>query len=382
MNLLFPYIARWKSANWTRYHNLLTEFAKRGHKIYVIQPPSLKSEETNFIDMDIEINENITLITFSNIPFWKLNLPFSKVIKKGIYTYLLSKKINQYIEKFKIDIVLVYNIPQYFIVKKLKGKTKVIFDICDDYPEMLGYELKIFKNLAKKIGQILLKNLIKLSDIVITTSYGLKEKYCDFAFLIPNGVDLNLKDEINSNKYTKSKIIIGFVGSFEYFVDFDLIFYLADKLKNFEFNLIGKGRLFNKVLKHIEKNKLDNIKLLGPVLHSKLNEYLIKFDAALLCFKKNEITDNSCPLKLFEYALFKIPILSTDLNELKKIHGSFINFYKTNEEAYNLIIDMIRNKNVYLDKCETGYELVVSRYNWNILAEQYLKIINEKLNLE
>ena len=48
MNILFPYMARWKSINWTRYHNLFSEFAKRGNNIYIIQPPSLKFQEYVF----------------------------------------------------------------------------------------------------------------------------------------------------------------------------------------------------------------------------------------------------------------------------------------------------------------------------------------------
>lgn len=382
MNILFPYMARWKSINWTRYHNLLSEFAKRGHKIYIIQPPSLKSEETNFLDIEIEIDKNITLITFSDIPFWDVNLPFSKVIKKGVYTYLLSRKINFYIKKFNIDIVLIYNIPQYLIAKNLKGKTRLILDICDDYPEMLGYELKIFKNLVKIIGKFLLKKLIKLSNVVITTSNGLKEKYFNFAYLIPNGVDSNMKYDFQLEKLNKSKNIIGFVGSFEYFVDFDLIYYLAKNLENFEFVLIGMGRLFKRVMEYINKNKIVNIKLIGPVEHNKLSKYLRNFDIALLSFKKNEITDNSCPLKIFEYALFKIPIVSADLNELRKIGSYFINFYKTKEEALNLIVDIINNKDNYKNKCEIGYKLVINEYNWNSIAENYLKIISEQLNLK
>lgn len=379
MNILFPYMARWKSINWTRYHNLFTEFAKRGHKIYIIQPPSLKSEETNFLEIDIEIHKNINLITFSEVPFWNLNIPFSKIIKKAIYSYLLSRKIEDYIRKFNIDIIFVYNIPQYFIVKKLKGKVKIIFDICDDFPEMMKYEIKIFKNFIKNLGKNYLNKLINLSNLIITSSQRLKEKYFNNAYLIPNGVDLDLLNNIEKeNNKIKG---IGFIGSFEYFIDFDLIFYLARNLKNVNFLLIGTGRLFEKVKEFINKNNLSNIQLYGPVSHNKIYEYLNKFDIALLPFKKNEVSEATCPLKLFEYSLFKIPVVSIDLDELKKIDKNFINFYKTKEEALNLIIDVLNNENEYIKKCENGYNLIKAKYNWKALSDKYLEIIKKELKI-
>ncbi len=379
MNILFPYMARWKSINWTRYHNLFSEFAKRGNNIYIIQPPSLKSEETNFLEIDIEIHKNINLITFSEIPFWNLNIPFSKIIKKGIYSYLLSRRIEDYIRKFNIDIIFVYNIPQYFIVKKLKGKVKIIFDICDDFPEMMKYEIKIFKNFIKNLGKKYLNKLINLSNLIITSSERLKEKYFNNAYLIPNGVDLDL---LNNVEKENNKIkIIGFIGSFEYFVDFDLIFYLAKNLKNNIFILIGSGRLFEKVKEFINKNNLSNIQLYGPVPHNKIYKYLNKFDIALLPFKKNEVSEATCPLKLFEYSLFKIPVVSRDLDELKKIDKNFINFYKTKEEALNLIIDILNNKNEYIKKCEKGYDLIKIKYNWKALSDEYLEIIKKELKI-
>lgn len=372
-------MARWKSINWTRYHNLFTEFAKRGHKIYIIQPPSLKSEETNFLEIDIEIHKNINLITFSEVPFWNLNIPFSKIIKKAIYSYLLSRKIEDYIRKFNIDIIFVYNIPQYFIVKKLKGKVKIIFDICDDFPEMMKYEIKIFKNFIKNLGKNYLNKLINLSNLIITSSQRLKEKYFNNAYLIPNGVDLDLLNNIEKeNNKIKG---IGFIGSFEYFIDFDLIFYLARNLKNVNFLLIGTGRLFEKVKEFINKNNLSNIQLYGPVSHNKIYEYLNKFDIALLPFKKNEVSEATCPLKLFEYSLFKIPVVSIDLDELKKIDKNFINFYKTKEEALNLIIDVLNNENEYIKKCENGYNLIKAKYNWKALSDKYLEIIKKELKI-
>jgi hypothetical protein len=46
MNIPFPYMARWKPINWTRYHSPLIYVAEKGHHLYMLQPLSLASEKT------------------------------------------------------------------------------------------------------------------------------------------------------------------------------------------------------------------------------------------------------------------------------------------------------------------------------------------------
>ena len=47
MKFLFPYMARWKAVNWTRYYQIFTKLAEMGHDVYVLQPPASNINETN-----------------------------------------------------------------------------------------------------------------------------------------------------------------------------------------------------------------------------------------------------------------------------------------------------------------------------------------------
>lgn len=80
-------------------------------------------------------------------------------------------------------------------------------------------------------------------------------------------------------------------------------------------------------------------------------------------------------MKLFEYALFKIPIVARDLKKLKKLDQNFINFYNTKDESLKLVRDIINKKAYYTNKTEIGYKLIRDIYNWQKLADDYLKII-------
>jgi len=55
VNFLFPYLARWRTVNWTRYHQLFTRLADRGHDVYVLQPPASNMPETNFQEIEVEV---------------------------------------------------------------------------------------------------------------------------------------------------------------------------------------------------------------------------------------------------------------------------------------------------------------------------------------
>ena len=59
MKILFPYMARWKSANWSRYHSLLSDIAEAGHEVYVLQAQKLDWRETNFQEIEVNLPEKM-----------------------------------------------------------------------------------------------------------------------------------------------------------------------------------------------------------------------------------------------------------------------------------------------------------------------------------
>lgn len=71
MTILFSHMARWNSANMSRYYPLFAKLAETAHTVVVLQPPSCKSEESNYIDFPMENHGNIVLYTVKiNALFW------------------------------------------------------------------------------------------------------------------------------------------------------------------------------------------------------------------------------------------------------------------------------------------------------------------------
>lgn len=382
MKILFPYMARWKAINWTRYHSLLTSLALRGHHVIVLQPPRMDSKETNFQDINVEIPNNISLVDVEINPIiWNTKYPLNKIFKKGYYSLVCLNKVREIIRKENIDVILLYNIPQYFFMQ-IKGPIKV-FDYGDDYLDMLSHELGFLaNNFTMRLGKIILNSMVNNSDVVFSISKVLSKNIGRNAIILPNGVDLNNigKKMATENHWEKKSCVIGFVGSFEYFIDFDLILKVAEMVPEYSFLMVGGGREWNRIKGEIKVRNLKNIILTGGVTHEHVFDYINTMDICLNIFKQIPVSHAACPLKLFEYLSMKKPVISTRLDEVKYIDNGFIYYGDSPEEVVEQIRkitrdDYSRNMNV-----EKGYQTVLNNYTWDRIAEKFIKIVEQNIN--
>ena len=161
--------------------------------------------------------------------------------------------------------------------------------------------------------------LIKKSDLIVATSHLLfneKSRLNEKCILIPNGADFdhfnyspgNLPDEIIDLR----KPIIGYYGAMSDWLDTELIFSLASARPKWNFILIGR----------VESADVSQLKNMGNVFlleekpYEFLPSYLQHFDTCIIPFKKNQLTEATNPVKLFEYLSAGKSIVATDLDEL------------------------------------------------------------------
>lgn len=362
---------------WSRYHSLLTQLAYAGHEIHVIQLPTMDSSETNFQDIDVDLPEKVFLYEVAiNKNFWKLKLPADKLIKKGYYGLSVRSMVKTLVKEKSIDILLLYNIPHYPLLR-IKGCLK-IFDYADDYIDMFKYELgKLNNPLLLKLGKSLLHKMMKKSDITFSISNVLAESATRNINILPNGVNLN-EAIIGSGMYIRDKYkkpIIGFIGSFEYFIDFDLILNAAKLLPDASFLLVGSGRQWRNVADKIKNMSLNNVFLTGSVPHTEIFKYIDAMDICLNIFKKLPISHGACPIKLFEYLGMKKPVISTRLKEIEIIDENFVFFADTIEEVISSIDNILTDENVVQEYTTRGYKAIVKKYSWDKIADRFIKIV-------
>ena len=383
MNFLFPYLARWRTVNWTRYHQIFTRLANRGHDVYVLQPPASNMAETNFQEIQVEVPERLHLIEVPvNDVMWQARLPFNKLLKKGYYAVRCSSRIDALMKETRIDALMLYNIPQYHM---MEYPCVTIFDYADDYLDMLRKELGPAANgPVMGLANRMLRKMIQRADLVLAVAHVLAQdirRWNPVVEVLPNGASL---DEFDSRSTPVPRIealgqgpVIGFIGSFEYFVDFDLMLEVAQRLSRLTFLLVGGGRELEGVRQQVRDRGLTNVVLTGSVPHSEIAGHIAQMDVCLNIFKKMPVSHGACPLKLFEYLIMKKPVVTTRLREVEKIDKGFVFYGDTAAEVAQQIEFILENPAVGQAYALRGQETTLRDYDWNRIVDRLLDLVRE-----
>ncbi|MGI5898074.1 MAG: glycosyltransferase [Candidatus Dojkabacteria bacterium] len=235
------------------------------------------------------------------------------------------------------------------IDRAIKNGDKILYEYIDEISEKIS---------CKKIPQFVIDRHERLlkdekNCIVIATATKLyndvaKHRKKNFK-LVTNGVvyehfsdiEYSIPDEMKSI-VESGKTVVGYYGALASWFDYSLIKNVAEKRKDWEIVLIGwdyDGSLGNAGL-----NKLDNIKVMGPVDYADLPMYAQWFDVSTIPFKINEVTESTSPVKLFEYMALGKPIVTTAMPECKK--------YSSVSIAKNEVNDFIKKIEDGLSKSE------------------------------
>ena len=122
---------------------------------------------------------------------------------------------------------------------------------------------------------------------------------------------------------------------------------------------------------------LNNIVLIGEVPHDQISTYVRSFDVALIPYLVNEFTDSVYPCKLNEYLAMGLPIISSNLQEIRLFEE------KTNE-LYSRLVRQILEWNGTIS-AEHGIGKLKKKYFLMMVGEEsltQLKAIKETFDPE
>jgi glycosyltransferase involved in cell wall biosynthesis len=184
--------------------------------------------------------------------------------------------------------------------------------------------------------------LCRRADVVFTTARPLLEKRKPLnaeTHLALHGVDhghfaraLAPETTIPAELAGIKGPILGFFGLIHDWIDLDLLAYVAEQRPEWTLALIGSPKVDVSRLARIP-----NIKLLGRKPYGDLHQYCKAFSVGLLPFAINELTRNVNPIKMREYLSAGLPVVSTDLPEVR---------------SQNDLCRVARNKEEFLAACE------------------------------
>ncbi len=301
-------------------------------------------------------------ITIHRIP--KLSPALFSTKLRNINYKISERFVNKIIKEKDIDVVVSTS-----LIKPPKVE-KLIFDVFDDRP---AYWREFRRNtaIAKEIEKVE-QEFLEFSDEVVTCSHVLRDKIPRESTLIPNGVDVDRirggdKSEI-VDKLDISGKIVGFIGKHGEFSGLTKVVEAANILKmhDVHFLIAGEGSEVPKAKKIAKRYDLENITFLGYI--ERVSDFFSAIDIGLLPSIKCDFRDAASPIKLFEYTAAKVPVVSTNLEEVKRLN--FDNVILVNDNAADLA-EGIKKALDWKPKFPD-----IEKYEWKNLAESYSKIIS------
>ena len=313
---------------WTRKHRFMQRFARQGNKVLYIEAPA-SMVSLNIIKNDPrrifrwvkgprEIEDNLYVGTLPLLlPFFQMST-FINNINNLIIALLLKYWIRRL--NFRNFILWTYT-PFSDNIAKRMSEIFTIYECVDEFSDSKGL---VKPNVVKKMEE----RLLKKADLVIVTHKNLFQSKKDLAkniYLISNAADIeHFKKAYFSDTPKTSEMndiprpIIGFLGTVQYWIDLDLIKYLAISKPEWSIVLIGPiGRLAK-----IEKIKhIPNIHLLGRKNYLSLPFYIKAWDVCINPYVLDKTAENCSPLKLYEYLATGKPVVSVDMPEARKFDG-------------------------------------------------------------
>ncbi len=383
MKILFPYLARWRSANRSRYHQLLSHLCEFGHQVFVLTAPEMAVNDISAKDI-LSCDANLPPgLAISELyapqalrSFWKKRIPRTKLFKKGIISLTSIQQIRKFIARERIDILLVYNLPQAPLLHDAECDTH--FDLADDLVAMMQVEHSVIARCGGMLAaETVQRYMLNRARTVTVASSVLKSQIKRPLMMLPNGADVVELDAADGAVWRSRGLgpTVGFVGAFEYWVDFDLVLNVAGRLPQVNFLLVGGGRKLKYVTDRIAQLGLRNVTLTGAVPYSQAMDYVAGMDVCMLPFTHHAVSDGSCPLKLFEYAALRKPIVSTLTREVQHIGRGWVAFADDEADFAAAIECFLADPNLAQQVGDAGRTLVEQLYNWPKLARQFEKML-------
>tara|TARA_B110000003_G_C16649900_1_gene533712 strand:+ start:2422 stop:4251 length:1830 start_codon:yes stop_codon:yes gene_type:complete len=369
--------------NWQTQQRLATSLSKDARVLFIENTGvrsfkvkdfnRVKQRINNWVNSDYgfnQINDNLNIFHPIFLPF-----QYSKIFTK-INELIMGRMLNSWLKTYKFNSPIVISFLATPLVQEIIDKiysSSVIYYCAND-------------NSAKHLGDSKFEQneiiFEKKVDAVFVTSEKLKERALSNnkrVFKFSSAVELS---KINKNFDNEdldidkiNKPIVGFVGSITNNLDQDLIFQACTKNKDINFVFIGSDKEFGQDIDQIKK--LKNCFFLGKKNHDQIFKYINRFDLGIIPYKINQFTNAVYPAKLNEYLAMGVPVLSTNIFEIKKY----------NEENDNVVF-VSKDKNDFSEKIqkivtsqiEIKKEKILSAANKNSWENRYKelsKVLNE-----
>ena len=385
------------------YTDLLREFAKNNHKLYIISPTEKRKKIPT------------KLIDDGDIKILKLeigNIQKTNILEKGISLLTLESKfkssINKFFNEVKFDLII-YSTPPITLQKtveyvKKRDKAKTYLLLKDIFPQnavdlgMLSKSgaRKLIYNLFRKkeeklyiisdyIGCMSNANV----DYIVKNNPYLSEKTIE---VCPNSItplEIYITEEEKNkirDKYSipKDKVVFIYGGNLGKPQGID---FLIDCIKKNEENsntfilIVGSGTEYTKLESFVNQIKPNNTKLINQLPKNDYEILANSCDVGLI-FLDKRFTIPNFPSRLLSYMQASMPVIAaTDINtDIKETieTGKFGFWCKSDDvDNFNKFVNILCDKQIRLEMGSNSRKYLesnfTSKHSYEIIMEHFDK---------
>lgn len=310
---------------WTRKQRFMRRLARQGHRVLYVELQASWVSVT-LLRRDVgrafrwmrgprKIEDNLYVATLPlALPGFQLSLGVN-----AANNVMMRAALSRWIRTLGFDrpVLWTYNPYSDGLIGTL-GESIAVYECVDEFSASHG----LVK--ADVVGELERRVLRKADHVVVTHENLLRSKraLAPSIELISNAAEVEhfaraslAETQVAEDMRAFRSPVVGVIGTLQYWIDFDLIRFLAEKRPGWSFVLIGpRGRL-------ARTDKIEgvpNVHLLGRRPYDDLPAYVKGFDVCLNPYVIDGTSENCSPLKLYEYLASGKPVVSVDMPEARR----------------------------------------------------------------
>lgn len=310
--------------------------------------------------------------------FKLIQYPFS------LFRYLRIVKAAAHISP---DICHVHDFPRLVagILVKVLTRCNLVYDAHEDFASMVLQDNPLLMKVIRKIELLLVHLFV---DRVITVNHSLQAYFLKSrtrTHVLMNVPMLNIQRD--GGPARSSDFVIGYIGHIikgrGYQTLIPVCTYLAEWEIPFKILLVGGGPFKERIEELIRENGLQEYFIVtGEVEHDRIPSFLQQINVGVVLFKPvryNNIIGT--PNKLFEYMAFGIPLVVSDLPEMRKIvtetHAGILVDPTDARQIAECIKYLYENPEIAGEMGKNGKKAFENTYNWDKHSEELLRVYDD-----
>lgn len=378
-------LPRWDGNYSSTIFSLAKEFSKTCRTFYLDNPFTIKDVITQYNEPQLKSRRELAKkgewVYEIQEDLYAVQMPFIipiNFLPPGKFYDRLSKVNTRLIEVRVKELIKRYDVKKYVFINSYNPFYPI------NFPKNKKPQLTVYhcvdnigaSDYVGKHGLRLEEKMISDYDITVTTSkelFRLKSPFSNKIYQIPNAADIRLFDTDDKLEVPERMIqidhpIVTYVGNIDPRLDFDLLEYLAENMKDVNFVFIGP-----KTSSQVSGLEVfSNVHFMGKMDISEIPAYLDCSDCAIIPFRCNELTKSIYPLKVNEYLAMGKPVVSTGFSEDIRDFEDIISIASTKETFMSAIQLAIQSydKGIVIQRKERA-----RLNNWEARGDEFLSIM-------